>query len=111
MALSPQKKNRVCASCLAVVPEDATQCPKCGGTVFTGDGDKSPLRKVHSFFTITPFHVQAGRPIVDNGELTAIPIEWKLYKARPVQNAPAIPFMGQRRLCVSEPSRVCPCTR
>jgi hypothetical protein len=80
-----------CNRCLAEVAAGVYKCPKCGGTVFSGETEVAPLRSVTQFFS-TPisFYVKAKPPVVVNGELVAFETEWKLYMARLQQNAPHI---------------------
>ena len=81
---------RRCSLCFAAVPEDAERCPKCGGSILQSDENPRALRQVQTFFSVSPFYVKAAPPVVVNGELKKVPIEWKLYKAKVQQNAPSL---------------------
>ncbi len=80
----------ICAACGAEILEGAEKCSKCSGTVFSGAKDARALRRVIQFFSVAPFYVKASPPHVVNGELEAVPIEWKLYRTRTQPNAPSI---------------------
>jgi len=80
-----------CTRCFAEVSLGVYACPKCGGTVFSGEADTAALRNVTQFFSAPfPFYVKAKPPVVVNGELRFFETEWKLYLARLQQNAPPI---------------------
>jgi hypothetical protein len=73
------------------VPDGCDKCPKCGGSAFFEAEEDGPIRSSLQFFsTPTPFYVKAKPPVIKNKELLRFETEWKIYRARLLQNAPSI---------------------
>jgi len=114
-----------CCKCFALVPDGERSCPKCGGTSFIeaeGEGkgemeeeeeekekekekeeekekekekNDSPVRRVHSFYSVRVLYAKPKPPIIVNGEPLDFPIEWRLLKVKPKLYGPSI-FVWER---------------
>jgi len=96
----PESGVRRCHSCGSALPEDIDICPWCGATVFISGEAPPPVRRIHTFYGLEIFHVQAKKPVIVDDEPRGFEVEWRLLLARPQLKAAPI-FILERDGLVS----------